>query len=83
MLRESRLGVFNLACAKIGLFCSLDAAKIELLDTQCSRRRATRNRWIMDYQDTTHDVLFVASATVRVKLRSVVRPQGLTAGMGG
>ena len=57
--------------AKIGLFRSLDAAKIELLATQCSMRRATRNRWTMDYQDTTNDVLFVASATVRVKLQSV------------
>jgi len=57
--------------AKIGLFRSLDAAEIEQLDTQCSWRRATRNQWIMDYQDTTNDVFFIVSGTVRVKLQSV------------
>ena len=57
--------------AKIGLFRSLDEAKIGLLDTRCSWRRATRNQWIMDYQDTTNDVFFIVSGTVRVKLQSV------------
>src|SRR3977135_49284 len=57
--------------ARIGLFRSLDAAKIELLDTQCSWRRATRNQWIVDYQDTRSDVFFVVSGTVGVKLQSV------------
>jgi len=57
--------------AKIDLFRSLDEAKIGLLDTRCSWRRATRNRWIMDYQDTTNDVFFIVSGTVRVKLQSV------------
>jgi CRP/FNR family cyclic AMP-dependent transcriptional regulator len=56
--------------AKIGLFRSLDEAKIGLLDTWCSWRRATRNQWIMDYQDTTNDVFFIVSGTVRVKLQS-------------
>jgi CRP/FNR family transcriptional regulator, cyclic AMP receptor protein len=56
--------------SRIGLFRSLDPAKIELLDTQCSWRRATRNQWIMDYQDTTNDVFFIVSGTVRVKLQS-------------
>jgi CRP/FNR family transcriptional regulator, cyclic AMP receptor protein len=57
--------------ARIALFRSLDAAKIALLDTQCSWRRATRNQWIVDYQDTSNDVFFVVSGTVRVKLQSV------------
>jgi CRP-like cAMP-binding protein len=57
--------------AKIGLFHSLDTSEIEQLDTQCSWRRATRNQWIMDYQDTTNDVFFIVSGTVRVKLQSV------------
>jgi CRP/FNR family cyclic AMP-dependent transcriptional regulator len=57
--------------AKIGLFRSLDGTEIEQLDTQCSWRRATRNQWIMDYQDTTNDVFFIVSGTVRVKLQSV------------
>jgi CRP/FNR family transcriptional regulator, cyclic AMP receptor protein len=57
--------------AKIGLFRSLDAAKIELLDTQCSWCRAARNQWIIDYQDTSNDVFFVVSGTLRVKIQSV------------
>src|SRR6516165_2456242 len=57
--------------AKIGLFRSLDATKIELLDTQCSWRRTSRNQWIMDYQDVSSDVFFVVSGTVRVKLQSI------------
>src|SRR5215470_17566442 len=57
--------------AKIGLFRSLDAAKVALLDTQCSWRRASRSQWVVDYQDTSNDVFFVVSGTVRVKLQSV------------
>src|SRR6266849_5768411 len=57
--------------AKIALFRSLDAAKIEQLDTQCSWCRATRNQWIIDYQDTSNDVFFVVSGTLRVKIQSV------------
>jgi CRP-like cAMP-binding protein len=57
--------------AKIGLFRSVDAVKIELLDTQCSWRRASRNQWIVDYQDASSDVFFIVSGTVRVKLQSV------------
>ncbi len=57
--------------AKIGLFRSLDEPTIEALDTQCSWRRATRNQWIVDYQDTANDVFFIVSGTVRVKLQSV------------
>jgi CRP/FNR family transcriptional regulator, cyclic AMP receptor protein len=69
--REIRMSRKTETLARIGLFRSLDAAKIELLDTQCSWRRATRNQWIVDYQDTSNDVFFVASGTVRVKLQSV------------
>jgi CRP/FNR family cyclic AMP-dependent transcriptional regulator len=57
--------------AKIGLFRSLDAAKIDLLDTQCSWHRATRNQWVIDHQDTSNDVFFVVSGTLRVKIQSV------------
>ena len=56
--------------ARIGLFRSLDEARIDLLDTRCIWRRAARNQWIMDYQDTTNDVFFIVSGTVRVKLQS-------------
>jgi len=57
--------------AKIDLFRSLDEPTIEMLDTQCSWRRATRNQWIVDYQDAANDVFFIVSGTVRVKLQSV------------
>jgi CRP/FNR family cyclic AMP-dependent transcriptional regulator len=57
--------------AKIGLFRSLDPAKIDLLDTQCSWHRASRNQWIIDYQDKSNDVFFVVSGTLRVKIQSV------------
>src|SRR5262245_51934571 len=57
--------------ARIGLFQSLDATAIQHLDTQCSWRRAPRNAWIIDYQDTSNDVFFVVSGTVRVKIQSV------------
>ena len=55
----------------VGLFRSLDAANIELLDTQCSWRRVSRNQWIVDYQDASNDVFFIVSGAVRVKLQSV------------
>ena len=57
--------------ARITLFRSLDSAKIELLDTQCTWHRAARNQWIIDYQDTSNDVFFVVSGTLRVKIQSV------------
>ena len=57
--------------ARINLFRSLDAAKIELLDTQCFWQRAARNQWIIDYQDTSNDVFFVVTGTLRVKIQSV------------
>jgi len=57
--------------AKIPLFRSLDPAKIDLLDSQCTWCRADRNQWIIDYQDTSNDVFFLISGTLRVKIQSV------------
>jgi CRP/FNR family transcriptional regulator, cyclic AMP receptor protein len=57
--------------ATVGLFRSLDDANIELLDSQCSWRRLSRNQWILDYQDDSNDVFFIVSGAVHVKLRSV------------
>jgi CRP-like cAMP-binding protein len=57
--------------ARIGLFRSLHAAQIDLLDTQCTWRRVERNQWIINYQDASTDVFFVTSGTVRVKIQSV------------
>ena len=47
--------------ARIGLFRSLHAAQIDLLDTQCTWRRVERNQWIINYQDASTDVFFVTS----------------------
>ena len=57
--------------ARIGLFRSLNTGEIAPLDTQCSWLRASRNQWLIDYQDTSNDVFFVVSGTVRVKLQAV------------
>ena len=57
--------------ARIGLFRSLEPQKIQLLDTQCIWRRAERNQWIINYQDTNNDVFFVVSGTVRVKIQAI------------
>jgi CRP/FNR family cyclic AMP-dependent transcriptional regulator len=57
--------------AKIGLFRQLDPAEIELLDTQCSWRRAARGEWILEYEEPTDDVFFIVSGTVRAKLQSI------------
>src|SRR5262249_21333396 len=57
--------------ATVRLFRSLDAANIELLDTQCSWRRLSRNQWIVDYKDVSNDVFFIVRGTVRVKIQSV------------
>jgi CRP-like cAMP-binding protein len=57
--------------ARITLFRSVDPAKIELLDSQCTWCRAVRNQWVIDYQDTSNDVFFVISGTLRVKIQSI------------
>jgi CRP/FNR family cyclic AMP-dependent transcriptional regulator len=57
--------------ANVGLFRSLDAANIELLDTQCSWRSVFRNQWILNYRDASNDVFFIVRGAVRVKLQSV------------
>jgi CRP/FNR family cyclic AMP-dependent transcriptional regulator len=59
--------------AKIGLFQSLDARAIGSLDTQCSWRRAASGQWLIDYQDASDDVFFVASGSVRVMIQSAGR----------
>jgi CRP/FNR family cyclic AMP-dependent transcriptional regulator len=56
--------------ATVGLFRSLDAPNIDLLDTQCSWRRLSRNQWLLDYQETSNDVFFIVRGAVRVKLQS-------------
>jgi CRP/FNR family transcriptional regulator, cyclic AMP receptor protein len=59
--------------ANIGLFQSLDARAIGLLDRQCSWRRAAAGEWILDYQAPSNDVFFVVSGAVRVMIHSAGR----------
>ena len=59
--------------ARIGLFQALDARAIDDLDTQCSWRRVTSGQWLIDYQDASNDVFFVASGSVYVTIHSAGR----------
>jgi CRP/FNR family transcriptional regulator, cyclic AMP receptor protein len=68
---ESMMSRKTETLARIGLFRSLEPARIDLLDTQCSWHRARRNQWVIDYQDTSTDVFFVVSGTLRVKIQAV------------
>jgi CRP/FNR family transcriptional regulator, cyclic AMP receptor protein len=57
--------------AAVALFRSLDANKIQLLNTQCSWRQVPQNQWIIDHEDTSNDVIFVVSGVAHVKLQSI------------
>jgi CRP-like cAMP-binding protein len=57
--------------AKIGLFRSLNPTAIKQLEARCSWRRASRNTWIVGYQEASNDVFFVVSGTVHVKMQSI------------
>lgn len=54
--------------AKIELFQSLSAREIAELDTQSTWRKYERNDWIAELHDTSHDVFFIISGTVRLKI---------------
>lgn len=54
--------------ARIELFRSLDDAAISELDTQCTWRKYSRNDWIVELHDTSVDVFFIVSGTVRLKI---------------
>ena len=65
MLRRSE------TLTKIDLFRSLKDNDIAKLDTQCTWRRASANEWIITYQDESHDVFFVVSGLVQVKIQAI------------
>jgi len=54
--------------ATIALFRSLDPAAIADLDRQVSWRKYVRNDWIVELHDTSADVFFVISGSVRMKI---------------
>jgi len=59
--------------ARIPLFRSLEAEAIRQLDTQCAWRRASTGQWLIEYQDASTDVFFVAAGTVHVMIQSAGR----------
>ncbi|QGM47256.1 Crp/Fnr family transcriptional regulator [Methylocystis heyeri] len=56
--------------ARFSLFKSLSAADVARLDTQCLWRRAREKECIVDFQDDSSDVYFVAYGDVRVSIQS-------------
>ncbi|HWV54857.1 cyclic nucleotide-binding domain-containing protein, partial [Pseudorhodoplanes sp.] len=54
--------------ATIALFRSLDPAAIADLDRQVTWRKYARNDWIVELHDTSADVFFVISGSVRMKI---------------
>jgi CRP/FNR family transcriptional regulator, cyclic AMP receptor protein len=53
------------------LFRSLDKPLIQRLDSQCIWRRARTNEWVIEYEDDTVDLFFVAHGRLRVTIRLV------------
>jgi len=56
--------------AGIPLFRTSPAKAITTLDAQCMWRHATSGQWLLDYQDASNDVFFVAAGAVRVIIQS-------------
>ena len=59
--------------ARIPLFHSLNPDEVAKVDTQCSWRKASAGKWLIDYQDASSDVFFVVSGSVRVVIQSAGR----------
>jgi CRP/FNR family cyclic AMP-dependent transcriptional regulator len=70
--------------AKVALFRSLNAQQIADLDTQSTWRTYQRNDWIVELDDTGHDVFFIISGTAQLKIPAAsgreVQFQDLNAG---
>ncbi len=57
--------------ARFVLFRSLGKDLIQQLDTQCIWRRVRANEWLIDYEDDTVDLFFVAYGRLRVTIRPI------------
>jgi len=57
--------------ARFALFRSLDRELIHRLDSQCIWRRAKANEWVLDYEEESVDLFFVAFGRLRVTIRPV------------
>jgi CRP-like cAMP-binding protein len=57
--------------ARFGLFRSLGPELIHRLDSQCIWKRARANDWVLDYEDDSVDLFFVAYGRLRVTIRPI------------
>src|SRR5271165_4308195 len=57
--------------ARFVLFRSLGMDLIQQLDSQCIWRRARANEWLVEYEDDSVDLFFVAYGRLRVTIRPV------------
>jgi CRP/FNR family transcriptional regulator, cyclic AMP receptor protein len=63
MIRQSE------TLARFALFRSLEPEFIHRLNSQCIWRRAKANEWVLDYQEESVDLFFVAFGRLRVTIR--------------
>jgi CRP/FNR family transcriptional regulator, cyclic AMP receptor protein len=57
--------------ARFALFRSLAPELIHRLDSQCIWKRAKANEWVLNYEDESVDLFFVAYGRLRVTIRPV------------
>jgi CRP/FNR family transcriptional regulator, cyclic AMP receptor protein len=65
MMRQSE------TLARFALFRSLGPELIHRLDSQCIWKRARANEWVLNYEDDSADLFFVAYGRLRVTIRPV------------
>ena len=56
--------------AKFDLFRSLSPQEIAELDTQCTWRKYSRQEWVAEHHESSNDVFFILTGTVRLKIPS-------------
>ena len=57
--------------ARFALFRSLGKDLIQRLDSQCIWRRASADEWLVEYEDDSVDIYFVAYGRLRVTIRLI------------
>ena len=57
--------------ARFALFRSLGKDLIQRLDSQCTWRRARADEWLVEYEDDSVDLYFVAYGRLRVTIRLI------------
>jgi CRP/FNR family transcriptional regulator, cyclic AMP receptor protein len=57
--------------ARFAIFRSLEPELIHRLNNQCIWRRAQANEWVLDYEEESGDLFFVAFGRLRVTIRPI------------